>query len=69
MPDKIKADLTKINNFLKLKKIDVFEMFEKMDSEETGAVKKKQFATVLIREYTIPELTMERVGAVFDAID
>lgn len=69
LPDKIKADLTKINAFLKQKKIDIFECFDKMDVDGDGTISKREFIDVLMKEYLIPELTKERIGQVFDAID
>lgn len=69
LPDKIKQDLLWINKFLKLKKIDVFECFEKMDTDGDGTIQKPEFITVLLKDYAIPELTKERIIAVFDALD
>jgi len=68
-PDKIKADLKIINAHLTKKNIDVFTCFDKMDGDQDGEVMKKDFITVLINDYMIPELTKDWASAVFDAID
>jgi len=40
-----------------------------MDTDSDGTISKKEFVDVLLKEYTIPELTWERLAVVFDAID
>lgn len=69
LPDKIKNDMIKINNYLKSKKIDIFECFDKMDVDGDGTISKKEFIDVLLKEYAIPEITREWLSVVFDAID
>ena len=61
--------MTWINNFLKAKKIDIFDCFDKMDVDGDGTISKKEFVDVLLKEYTIPDLTWEWLAVVFDAID
>lgn len=40
-----------------------------MDVDEDGEISKKEFIDVLLKDYTIPELTRERINMVFDAMD
>lgn len=54
---------------MKQKKIDIFECFDKMDVDEDGEISKKEFIEVLLKDYTIPELTREWINMVFDAMD
>lgn len=51
LPEKLKNDLLKINNYLKSKNIDVFDFFDKMDADQDGKITRQEYASAILQDY------------------
>jgi len=69
LPEKIKENVTRIDDYFKRKGLDVKQVFKEMDRNKDGTISNEEFCRVLMRTYKIQNFSLDQLADVYNHLD
>jgi Ca2+-binding EF-hand superfamily protein len=69
LPENMRENITRIDNFFKRKDYDIRQVFKQMDKNQDGTISVQEFTRVIMRDYRITGFDLHQLEEVYKALD